>query len=222
MTDRQTVWICGLAFLAFMSVSADIRAEKVELDHLESKPDVWHLEPASSWIFEPASATQPAALVLDEVGKPKTKPVRRPYSYAIVKDHAWQQATFDLKVRSLEPLKKRGRDICIILGYKDDTHFTYVHLSNDADGRAHNIIMKVEGDSRRTIHEPLKPEARLTAEAWQDVRVRIDQDGNIEVFHVDMNDPLMKARDPDIVGKPLGVGSFNDRAAFTAIHLTDE
>lgn len=190
------------------------------LTDLHTQPDAWQLEPASCWQFSPARDEQPAHMVITQVGPPRHKPVRRPYTYAILKDRAWQAACLDLQVRSLEPPTTRGRDVCILLGYVDDTHYTYVHLSNHADGRAHNVIMKVAGNSRRTIHTPAKPDARLTGDRWHPLRVRFDPAGRITVYHGDMDNPLMTATDPDIVGRPIGLGTFNDRAAFTTITLT--
>lgn len=190
------------------------------LTGLETRPSAWQLMPEASWKFARlATGQRPASMLIVKVGKPKTRPVRRLSTYAVLKAHTFSAATIQLRVKSLEPVKKKGRDVCIILGYVDDTHYTYVHLSNDADGRAHNIIMKVDGDTRRTIHEPKKPEPRLAADGWQHVRVRFGGTGRIEVYHVDMDAPLMTATDPDIVDKPIGIGSFNDRAAFSSIDI---
>jgi hypothetical protein len=203
--------------LAAPSRAAD---NDVHLTDLHTQPEAWQLEPAASWRFVPSQADQPAHMVITTVGPPRNKPVRRPYTYAVLKDRPWQAATLDLDVRSLEPPTTRGRDVCIILGYVDDTHFTYIHLSNHTDNRAHNVIMKVAGNSRRTLHTPAKPEARLTGQGWHHIRVQFDAAGKITVYHGDMDTPLMSATDPDIVGHPLGLGSFNDRAAFSAITLT--
>lgn len=217
----SVVWYMVVMVIALGLTFASAAVEEdVVLRDLETQPSAWQLEPAASWRFESAEDDQPARMSIVKVGKPRNKPVRRPYTYAVLKDRHWKAATFDVQVRSLEPTTTRGRDVCIILGYVDDQHYTYVHLSNDADGKAHNVIMKVAGDSRRTIQSPAKPEARLNEQGWQAVRVRFDQTGRIEVYHDNMGKPLMTVNDPDIVGKPVGIGSFNDRAAFTGMTLT--
>ncbi|MFO7725417.1 MAG: hypothetical protein R6V45_07700 [Oceanipulchritudo sp.] len=203
-----------------MTAEADqLHPTEIALSGLHTDPPLWDLNPAASWTFTPAGSSQPAVMSITKVGKAKTKPVRRLSTYAVLSDHRWTEAVIDLRVRSDEPAEKKGRDVCIVLGYVDDFHYTYVHLSNDADGRAHNIIMKVEGDTRRTIHTPAKPEARLTGDQWHDLRIQFDQRGRIAVYHGSMETPLMTAAAPDIVGKPIGVGSFNDRASFTGITI---
>ena len=184
-----------------------------------SDPSLWDLHPADSWTFTSAGSSQPAVMSITKVGKAKTTPVRRLSTYAVLKDHLWEEAVIELRVRSDEPAEKKGRDVCIILGYTDDFHYTYVHLSNDADGRTHNIIMTVEGEKRRTIHSPVKPEARLTGEHWHDLRIQLDGDGRITVYQGSMETPLMTATAPEVVGKPIGLGSFNDRASFTGIAI---
>jgi len=187
------VALIGLA----LTVPLHSAESDITLTDLHIRPEAWQLEPGASWRFEPANDEQPARMSIVKVGKPRNKPVRRPSTYAIVKDRSWQAATLDMQVRSMEPATTKGRDLCIILGYVDDTHYTYIHLSNDADGKAHNVIMKVEGESRRVIHQPAKPEARLTQDGWQAVRVRFDNAGRIEVFHDETRAaPVWKSRSP--------------------------
>ncbi|MEM9490200.1 MAG: hypothetical protein AAGC55_13725, partial [Myxococcota bacterium] len=107
----------------------------------------------------------------------------------------------------------------VILGYVDDTHYTYIHLSNDADGRAHNVIMQVDGDTRKTIHAPAKPEPRLLGQGWHDVKVTVGDAGEIAVYMGDMDKPLMTATNPAVVNGRVGIGSFNDRAAFAELTI---
>lgn len=204
-----------------LTADADqLQPTEIALPGLHTDPSLWELHPAASWAFTSTGSSQPAVMSITKVGKAKATPVRRLSTYAVLKDHRWAEAVIELRVRSDEPVEKKGRDVCIVLGYVDDTHYTYVHLSNDADGRAHNIIMKVEGDTRRTIHSPAKPEARLTGDHWHDLRIQFDQRGRITVYHGSMETPLMTATAPEVVGKPIGLGSFNDRASFTGITIS--
>jgi hypothetical protein len=59
----------------------------------------------------------------------------------------------------------------------------------------------------------------LTGDHWHDLRIQFDRDGRITVYQGSMESPLMTATAPDIVGKPIGLGSFNDRASFTTITI---
>jgi len=213
-----------LALMLAITLTAACDAAAVEHAPLHEAPEHWQLMPEASWRFAPATETLPAHMAITKVGPTLNKPVRRPYTTAVLTPETMQQDgqwanTISLRLRSLEPEGKKGRDAVVVLGYVDDTHYTYVHVSNDADGRAHNIIMKVQGDQRRTIHQPAQPEPRLTGDGWHDVKVTYDRAGRIHVYMNDMAEPLMRAVDADVVDKPMGVGSFNDRAAFTAIKL---
>lgn len=156
-----------------------------------------------------------------ELIRPGKQPggVRRPSAYMLLKDTPLSSFTLEVKLRSLEPARKRGRDACLIFGYRGPTRFHYAHLSNDADGKAHNVVMTVAGDKRFTIHQPPKPDPRLTRE-WSTVRLTLDPDGKVELYMDDMEQPLMTARlDPDDRAGLVGLGSFNDRAAFARFKL---
>ncbi|MEM6393969.1 MAG: hypothetical protein AAF797_14460 [Planctomycetota bacterium] len=206
--------------VCFTLIGAVAHAE----DHADllANPSDWRLEPAESWRWSQADGDATRnVLTLHRPGPPKTQPVRRIASIALYEPAVWSQATLDLEVRSLEPAARKGADVCIVLGYRDDTHYIYIHLSNDADGRTHNVIMQVDGDTRRVIHTPAHPEPRL-GEGWQRVRVVFDDAGRIAVYMDDLEAPLMTAE----TGRPLtgriGVGSFNDRAAFAGFTVTGE
>lgn len=153
-----------------------------------------------------------AVLRLEQTG-PQRPPVRRPGEYALVRGEAWSNVTLAVRARSLEPTEKKGRDIVLIFGYRDDTHFYYAHLSNDSNGTVHNVIMKVAGETRGAIHREERPEPRLT-DGWHDIRVTHLADGTIEVWMDDLEQPLMTARDRDYPGGRVGIGSFDDRAEF--------
>lgn len=192
-----------------------------EPSDLLADPSAWRLDPATSWRWEPVGDDGRAVLTLHTPGPPKHEPVRRPASLAIYEQASWASCNIDLEVKSLEPADLKGADACIILGYRDDTHYTYVHLSNDADGRTHNVIMKVAGDARRMIHTPARPEPRL-GEGWHRVRITYDATGNLAVYMNDPHTPLMTAHDPDIASGKIGLGSFNDRAAFASMQITGQ
>lgn len=208
------------AFLSILTLWPPLFAEQAEPRVIG--PNDWTLSPAECWDFVESNIIHPAHMAITKVGPPRNKPVRRPYTTAVIRPEAMRPGdnTISLQVQSREPENKKGRDAVVILGYVDDTHYTYVHLSNDADGRAHNVIMKVDGDERRVIQAPAKPEPRLTGKGWHRVRVTFDTQGRIEVYMDDMNEPLMTATDPGVIDKPMGVGSFNDKAAFADVVLS--
>lgn len=120
--------------------------------------------------------------------------------------------------QSLEPLSLVGRDVCILFGYRDDTHFYYAHVSNDSNGETHNVIMKVAGDTRRRINVEDRPEPRMT-EGGHTIKVEHLSSGTITVWVDDMANPLMTAHDTDYSSGAVGFGAFDDRAAFTALEV---
>ena len=154
-------------------------------------------------------------LHLVEAG-PQRPPVRRPGSYTLAAGPTWTDVTISARVRSLAPASRVGRDVVLLFGFRDDTHFYYAHLSNDANATTHNVIMIVDGTERRVIqHEP-RPDPRLS-DGWHDVRVSHRGNGEIKVWMDDMDTPLMTASDTTYPAGRVGVGSFDDTALFDDI-----
>ncbi len=150
---------------------------------------------------------------------PQRPPVRRPGEYALLKTaEALKDYALVVEAQSLEPVSLVGRDVCILFGYRDDTHFYYAHISNDSNGETHNIVMKVEGDSRRRINIEDRPEPRMT-EGWHTIKVRHMASGDITVWVDDMESPLMTAHDMDYPSGSIGFGAFDDRAAFASVEI---
>lgn len=210
-----------LAGAAFAGDAAEDQpeAEEVEIvEDFDAWTERWTPLQADRWRVAEGQGDDPAALELIKPGRQRGG-VRRPGSYALLANYRWRSFTLELEVRSLEPDRKRGRDVCLIFGHRDDTRFHYAHLSDDADGNAHNVIMTVAGDKRFTIHKPAKPEPRLTRD-WRKARLTLDADGNVALYLVDMDKPLMTATiAPDRTGR-IALGAFNDRAAFRNVRIT--
>lgn len=131
----------------------------------------------------------------------------------------WSDTTINLRARTLEPESVVNRDVVVIFGYVDDTHFYYTHLSSNSDGRFHTIIMKVNGTERETIHLETSPPAPLT-EAWHDIRVVHEANGSIHVYVDDMETPVMTAVDSSFSVGAVGFGCFDDRALFDDVQIS--
>jgi len=180
--------------------------------------DRWAPLAGRRWRVVEGEGDQPNALALIDAGEQRGG-VRRPGAYALLKGHRFESFTLELEARTLEPDHKRGRDVCLIFGYRDGTHFYYAHLSDDADGKAHNVIMTVAGDERRTIHRPAEPEPRLSRH-WRKIRLTLDAEGHVAVYMVDMAEPLMTARLDSAATGMIALGAFNDRASFRNVRIT--
>ena len=159
-----------------------------------------------------------ARLVLKRPGKQRP-PLRRPTQFALLKGAPWWDVTVDVSIKTLRPDKVKGRDVCVLFGRRDDTHFYYAHVCSDSNGKTHNVIMKVDGKKRRVIMREKRPKARLTA-AWHKVRVTHQSDGEIKVYMDDMETPLMTAVDRDYPLGQVGLGSFDDPAMFDDVKVS--
>jgi hypothetical protein len=156
-------------------------------------------------------------LHLARPGKVPPDPVRRPGSLLLLPIPPRGAFVMDLDVRGLDRDRK-GADVCLFFGVQDDRHYYYAHISNDSDGRTHNVIMRVDGTGgeRHTVQDPRRPAPALTG-AWQRLRLERDADGGVRVYVDDMTRPVMTAAAPDWLNGRIGIGSFNDRALFDRI-----
>lgn len=157
-----------------------------------------------------------ACLILDKPGEQRP-PVRRPSQYALIKSEQ-PVSRFTIEAATLEPESVKNRDVCLIFGYQDDTHFYYAHISSNSDNKFHNIIMRVDGDSRTRINLEKDPEPRLS-KGWRTIRIQHQDDGKISVFVDDLTEPVMTAQDKTYPVGQIGFGAFDDRAAFATLSM---
>lgn len=178
----------------------------------------WEPLLANHWDIRPEGDESRLVLVRPGVQRP---PLRRPSQFVLLKGEPWWDVTIEADIKTLRPDSVTGRDICVIFGYRDDTHFYYAHLCSDSNGTTHNVIVKVEGNTRRPIMRERRPPVRLTS-AWHRVRVTHASDGEIKVYLDDMDTPLMTARDEDYPVGRVGLGSFDDPAMFGNVRVSGQ
>ena len=147
--------------------------------------------------------------------------VRRPEGYTLAPGN-WRNVDLTVEARSLELPSVVGRDIVLIFGYVDETHFYYAHISNDADNATHNIIMRVDGDTRSVIQSPSLPPTILTTNNWHTLRVSHDATGAIAIYVDDMVTPFMTATDTTYPAGRVGFGTFDDKAEFRQVEISGE
>lgn len=198
--------------LSFLLVGLGLAAQVGEAfsDDFEQGYAAW--KPIVPELWELREVDGNHYLALTKPGKLR-EGVRRPAEYVLYDGHKYQDLTFTAKLMSLRPTTLKGRDAVLIWGWQDDTHFYYVHVSNDANGGTHNVIMKVHGDQRTALQAPKKPEPRLS-DGWHTVRVKHTAAGEMSVWMDDLETPLMTATDTDYPVGMVGLGSFDDNAAF--------
>ncbi len=171
--------------------------------------------PSSTWEHAPD------LLTLSTTGPQVDGMVRRPAGYALAPGD-WRNATLTVEARTLEPPSVINRDIVLIFGYVDETHFYYAHISSNSDGTAHTVIMRVDGDDRSVIHSPSIVSPAPLGSDWHVLRVSHRATGEIEVFVDDMEDPVMTANDTRYPAGRMGFGTFDDPAEFRAAEITGE
>jgi len=159
-------------------------------------------------------------LHLHRAGPVPRDPVRRPAGIALLPGEPAGAFTLDLMAKSLD-FHKKGADICLVFDYRNETDFSYAHISNDSNGTVHTVVMRVKGDIRHTVHRERAPPPALRDD-WQQLRLLRKPDGTVLVFVDDMETPHLTTKlDPDSTGR-VGVGSFDDRAMFRDIVLNDQ
>ena len=124
-----------------------------------------------------------------------------------------------LKAKCLRSVDTRGRDIILVFGYQDDTHFYYAHISNYHD-TVHNSILIVNGKDREPI---LSSESipRLKDKEFHNIRIRRHiKSGLIEVYVDDFDYPVMSAVDKTLSWGRIGIGSFDDTGGFDDVKVT--
>lgn len=207
--------IARLAFAAALLPRLCLGATAIIETDFESGLGPWQPLSEGAWELQETDGNTVAALVETGVDRP---PVRRPQAYILLQGHAFLDFTMTARVQSLEPNTIIGRDVVVLFGYIDDTHYYYAHLANSSVGTYHNIIVKVSGDTRSIIQNEPAPEARLF-DGWQDTQITRDTDGQIAVYMGDFETPIMTAHDTDYPLGSIGVGSFDGRALFDDIHV---
>ncbi|MCH6255351.1 hypothetical protein MLD52_02240 [Puniceicoccaceae bacterium K14] len=172
----------------------------------------------SSWTNEDEGQVGIAALITEGIDRP---PVRRPREFMLLEKMVWKDYDYSIKAQTRESSSIQGRDIVIIFGYEDYSHFYYAHISSDNIGSYHNVIVKVTGETRSLINVPDFPETRLTDD-WHDIRVTHLSNGEISIYVDDMDVPLMQAFDTTYSTGAIGFGSFDDTAWFDDARIEGE
>ena len=171
--------------------------------------------PSSTW------SHTPDLLALTATGPQVDGMVRRPAGYALAPGD-WRNANLTVEARTLQPASVVNRDIVLIFGYVDETHFYYAHISSNSDGNFHTVIMRVDGDDRSVIHSPNIVSPAPLGSDWHVLRVSHRATGEIGIFVDDMETPVMTANDTRYPVGRMGFGTFDDPAEFRSAEIVGE
>ncbi|HZE34682.1 MAG TPA: PQQ-dependent sugar dehydrogenase [Actinoallomurus sp.] len=171
----------------------------------------WAPVTPSKWRFEGDQ------VILSEAGVERPGP-RRPFEYAVLtKGPAYGTERIDADVRIDTPTDISNRDVIIVFGYRSDTQFSYVHLSQDNSIYPHNGIFLVNNADRLRIEDQWDPvrsrgaTPAITDGRWHHVQVvRHADTGEIAVYLDHAKNPLMTAVDKTFTSGRVGFGSFDN------------
>jgi hypothetical protein len=208
----RAVHFIGCLFFAAtvcVAVSVGHAAETKNMnDSFQGKWEGW--EPLAPGHWEVSHTNDHSVLHLVK-NAPQRPPVRRPGMYILSPDGVVSNVVITSRVKTLRPPEVIRRDVCVLFGYQDDTHFYYAHISSSSDDLVHNVIMRVDGDQRTRINRETLPEP-LLKDGWQTVSIQHMASGEISVW-VD-GQLNMTASDTTYPSGWVGLGSFDDTAMF--------
>jgi hypothetical protein len=183
-------------------------------DFEDGKLDAWQATDPAAWRIEDGRGGKVLALF----GKSDYEPeVRSPYNINLIREVVVQSFVLEVKMLSTTA-DYNHRDLCLIFGHQDPSHFYYVHLANQADENANSIFI-VDGKPRVSIAKT-RTSGTNWDDQWHTVRlVRDVNNGTIEVFFDYKPEPIMTAVDRRFVWGRVGLGSFDDTGHFDDIRL---
>ena len=210
--------LCGFVVLACpLARSQEVGQSDSQLlfeEDFESGIDRWQIIDPESWQVEEHGMGKSLAIIRrDSEYKPK---VRSPRHIALIKDI--EVASFELTFK-VKSTKNTGnhRDCCVFFNYQDPTNYYYTHLGAKPDPASGQIfIVKDAPRTALTNNEKRTP----WTDDWHDVKVIRDaQQGTIEVYFDDMDQPHLKVSDTTFGKGRIGIGSFDDMNAFDTVRL---
>ena len=186
-------------------------------DFEDGKTDRWQPTDPKAWKI----TVQGGNRVYSQFKASKYKtPVRSPFNRSVIKDLTVGSFVLDVRLQSTKK-DYPHRDLCLFFGYRDPSHFYYVHFGKRTDDRANQIFI-VNAKDRVKISTKTTKGTNWTNN-WHHARVVRDvKTGKIDVYFDDMKTPAMTAVDKTFTKGQVGVGSFDDVGNFDHILVYGE
>lgn len=148
---------------------------------------------------------------------PGPTPVRSPFNRAILQVAVVSDFQFDVDLQSTAR-DYPHRSLCLFFGYRDPSHFYYVHFGQRTDDHANQIFIVNEAD-RTKISTKTTPGTPWDNN-WHHARIKRNaESGSIEIYFDDMEAPVMTANDKTFPTGRVGIGSFDDTGNFDNLWL---
>lgn len=190
-------------------------------------PDVTLHGPATLAGWQPVTPARweltDGTLAMQAAGTPRSGPLR-PYEHAVLtRGPRLGAVQLRADVRITTPTRVRDRDVVLLLGYRSDVRYAYVHLAQDAASSNHNGIFLVDGADRVRIDDQGAGGAppAISDTAWHAVEVsHCPATGRIEVRLDGSETPLLTATDRRVGAGRVGFGSFDNVGQLRALQVT--
>jgi hypothetical protein len=143
-------------------------------------------------------------------------PFRSPHTIGLISHMMF--GSFVLEADLLQTGKEYGhRDMCIIFGFQDPSHFYYTHIASKMDDNAHQIMLVNEAP-RKKISTFTTEGIDWGKEAWHKVRIeRNIESGAIKVY---FDGNLIEEATDKTFGKGyVGFGSFDDSGKIDNVKI---
>jgi hypothetical protein len=204
--------LAGSCLAATLAQEADRLPVLARFDFEKEDVAGWDFTDPKAWRVTEQSGRHALDQFRASAYEPK---VRSPFNIALMPGP--DVADFELTLKVKSTTRDYGhRDVCLIFGHQDPSHFYYVHLGKQADDHANSIFL-VDGKPRVSIAET-RTKGTPWTDDWHEVKVvRSVADGAIRVYFDDMTKPVMVAHDKTFTHGRLGVGSFDDTGMFDDI-----
>lgn len=143
-------------------------------------------------------------------------PFRSPHTIGLISDIKF--GSFIMEADLLQTGKEYGhRDMCIIFGFQDPSHFYYSHIASKMDDNAHQIMI-VNNAPRAKISSFTTQGVEWGDKVWHKVRVERNLDsGSIKIFY---DGELIEEANDKTFGKGyVGFGSFDDSGKIDNVKI---
>jgi hypothetical protein len=143
-------------------------------------------------------------------------PFRSPHTIGLLNKMAF--GSFVLEAELLQTGKEYGhRDMCVIFGFRDSSHFYYTHVATKMDDNAHQVML-VDQAPRKKISTFTTGGIEWGQEQWHKLRIERDvATGSIRIFFD--GQLIQEASDKSFGVGYIGFGSFDDSGKVDNIRI---
>lgn len=201
----------GMKLVAILAIAV---AAAHAADSIEIFGRQWSVPVASDWKVDQEDGAPVLRLVQNRGPLPGP---RRPIQFALADPGNYGRLTVEADV---EPL---GSSLMIVFAYRDEAHYDYAHLSIDPASQqpVHNGIFHVYGGERVRISSDRGPASFSARGHWYHVTLMHDaKTGTVGVTVDGRAVPSLQAVDLSLGAGKVGIGSFDETAAFRKVRIT--